>query len=354
MEKRYLLWALPLLLLLTSVSAYEECTTMTMHGLLIDTDCDSVTDMLDNCPITANTQQEDSNRDGIGDACDLLIEEVIINPSVIVRASEFFSLNVMVINNQPGELHFLQIEVANDDLNYNVQTDVSVLAAGEARTIEFLLKVPRCAEEKQYPLRITTRYLAEGQEHIEQTTQTLKVVAGGICEAPESLFENTMIDTFFEQELDIGETTIFPFRILNLNNDAVTYHLRMEGFETWGSYRLDPDTTFTVASGHESMSFLTIELEDWAPLGQTQVTVVVSADGEEERFLINLFIREAVTANQYEQLKRALEVVLILLVFVLLIAGFIIAYKKANEEPATHQDHKYLEEIGVDTVEGRE
>jgi len=340
-------------LLSFGVTAAGECTTLTLQGILLDTDCDSVNDAIDNCPLIANTQQEDNNRDGIGDACDLVIQQVTIDPSVIVRASEFFSLNIKIINNQPVELRYLQIMVENDDLNYNVQTDIPLLAAGESRTTEFLLKVPRCTAEKQYPLRITTRYVAEGHEHVEQTSQALKVVAGGLCNAPASLFENTMIDTFFEQELDVGQTTIFPFRILNLNRDAVTYSLRVEGLETWGTYRLDPDTTFTVASGEESMSFLTFELENWAPLGQTQVTVVVSADGEEERFPINLFIREAVTANQYEQLKRALEVTLILLVFILLIAGFIIAYKKANEEPSTNQDHKYLEEIGVDKVEGK-
>ena len=37
-----------------------------------DTDSDGVTDHVDNCPTVANTDQADSNNDGVGDACDEL------------------------------------------------------------------------------------------------------------------------------------------------------------------------------------------------------------------------------------------------------------------------------------------
>lgn len=353
MEKRLLLWALPLLILAMSASAHEECTSLTMHGILLDSDCDGVTNMYDNCPFTANAQQEDRNKDLIGDACDLLIQSVTIDPSVVVRASDFFGLNVQIINNQPNPLYEIQITVENTALDVDVGTSIPVIGAGSDYRTEFLLKVPRCTPAQHYPLRITTSYFNEGREHVETTTQTLKVANGGACEQPESLHENTLVDTFFEQELDVGETAIFPFRTLNMNEEAVTYHLRMEGLGTWGTYRLDPSTTFTLASGQETTSYLTIEMEHWAPLGEAQVWVVLSADGEEEWFPINLFIRDPVTSEQYEQLKQALEVTLILLILVLLIAGFIIAYRKANEDAKTNDDHNYLAEAGVDKVEGK-
>ena len=37
----------------------------------MDTDGDGVLDSLDNCPLIANTDQLDTDEDGIGDVCDL-------------------------------------------------------------------------------------------------------------------------------------------------------------------------------------------------------------------------------------------------------------------------------------------
>ena len=45
------------------VSCEQEC--------IIDSDCDSIQDFEDNCPVIFNPEQEDTNDDGIGEACDI-------------------------------------------------------------------------------------------------------------------------------------------------------------------------------------------------------------------------------------------------------------------------------------------
>jgi len=61
---------------------------------LLDTDMDGVVDSEDNCPTVANPEQEDSDEDGIGDACDTNSESyqcvgVVIHPVGSAIASEY-------------------------------------------------------------------------------------------------------------------------------------------------------------------------------------------------------------------------------------------------------------------------
>ena len=50
-----------------------------------DTDVDNVGDVCDNCPHTANTNQLDSDGDGAGDACDLDNDNDLISKNVIIN-----------------------------------------------------------------------------------------------------------------------------------------------------------------------------------------------------------------------------------------------------------------------------
>lgn len=350
MGDKNIVWMVALLALTLVVAmptSAERCTSMSMHGFLPDTDCDGVHDKLDNCPTTANAPQLDSNRDGVGDACDLLIEEVQINPSVILRANQFFDFTVTLINNQGEPIRGLEITVENNDLDIDARTNVQELAAGQAYTTEFLLKVPRCTPERNYPIRISTEYLSGSGSAVEQTTQEIKVVSGGECEEPVTPMENTIIETFYSHELEAGEKTIIPIKIINMNDNAVEYAIRVNGMQDWATYRIDPTPVMSLPAGHDTSRYFALELEEWAPLGDNHIELVVTANGHEERIPIQLHIKKTITEERQEQLKQALEVTLILLVFALIVAGFIIAYKKMNED----ETQEIFEDAGIEYME---
>ena len=350
MNKPLLLISTLLLFIPLVVAAPQTgCMIQTPHGFLPDSDCDGVHDAIDNCPYTPNPDQRDSNRNGVGDACDITIQRVDIQPNVALKANDFFTTAITVINNQPEPLQNVRLNIRNQQLHINTHTTIPVLGAGEAYTTQAQLRIPRCTPERQYPLTITAQYHANNQETTQQVTQNIRVVQGGLCQEPITAMENTLVETFYDQELDVGERTIIPIRVTNLNDNPTHYNIRVERVQDYGSYRIDPDTTFTLPAGADTTRYLVVELEPWAPLGEQQLDIIIAGDGYEERFPIKLHIRKPLTQERAEAIKQAIEVTLILLLFALIIAAVIIAYKKVNQE----EDEDILKTQGIDHAEGR-
>lgn len=343
-----ILAAILLITPLVSAAPQQGCMIMTMHGFLPDADCDGVHDAIDNCPQTPNAEQKDSNRNGIGDACDLLIQRVNIQPNIAIQANDFFTTHITIINNQERPLQNVRLNLQNQDLNINTHTTIPVLGAGEEYTTQVMSKVPRCTPQRQYPLIITAQYYTQGEQKTQTTSQNIRVVAGGQCQEPVTPMENTIVETFYDQELDVGTRTIIPIRIINLNDNAVSYELRLQNTQEYATYRIDPDRTFTLPAGADTTRYLALELEEWAPLGAQQAMLVVSANGYEERINMNFHVRKPLTQTRSEQLKQAIEITLILLLFALIVAAVILAYKKVNEEP-----EDVLKEHGIERLEDK-
>jgi hypothetical protein len=70
------------------------CAIPTPNGLVQDRDCDGVDDFTDNCKYTPNTEQHDSNRNGIGDVCDLLVTSINLEPGTEVKQGTFFTVKI--------------------------------------------------------------------------------------------------------------------------------------------------------------------------------------------------------------------------------------------------------------------
>ena len=120
----------------------NDCDNLIDEGVMMDTDGDGVPDETDNCPNTANTDQLDTDNDGIGDACELQItcgvgtilndetnecEPVVTQADLDIVNAENASLTQQVTNQQTT-IDGLNQQISNIDSTIaNLNSQISSL-----------------------------------------------------------------------------------------------------------------------------------------------------------------------------------------------------------------------------------
>jgi len=319
------------------------CAIPTPQGLVADRDCDGVDDFHDNCKYAPNTEQSDSNRNSIGDACDLLVTQILLDPGTEVKQGSLFTVRVQLINNKAYEIKDVQTRIRNNGLQLDTSTFIDAMQPAEQRNIDFILKAPGCVAPGRYELTFTTDHAESGKVYTQTLYQRITVIKSeGACDRSAETLDNTLLETITQQEAFPGDRVVYPIMITNLNGEAKSYHLRLQEIGHIGSYRIDPASNITVAAGKQQGLYLYVETEKFAPLGRNALNLILEADGASQQTTLTLRVIKPVGAPLQQVLATALQLGLIVIVLGLVLAAGIIAYKRINggEEPKQKKEGK--------------
>ncbi|MBW2990261.1 thrombospondin type 3 repeat-containing protein [Candidatus Woesearchaeota archaeon] len=338
-----------LVLSISFVSAQHTCMISPSigHPLLPDTDCDGFVDIEDNCPFITNPMQRDSDKNGLGNACDLYIESINTQPADFVYNGRAFNTIVTMYNYREHNIRNLKVRVFIPELGIESVRYIDNLEVCNAETIEFFLRAPMCVPKNDYKIFVEASFMnLWGEYEIIPGITSIKVVPDLYCrmilENNETI-GNTFIDVMEIQDVYKGQEAVFPIHIANREFNDKEYIFSVTGIDDdWGYYRLEPGSLIIVPSQAERVMDLYVGAHNNMKVvpGERVFVVTVQSGEEYQRFLLIANVKEALEPDQSFLWMFSLRVLLIGGIIVLIIIGVvlgIIKYMKSVKSAETVQ-----------------
>ncbi|MFH1649185.1 MAG: hypothetical protein ABIA93_01405 [Candidatus Woesearchaeota archaeon] len=316
------IFILLIVLALIPVVNAETCKISTGHGLLLDTDCDRVPDTTDNCPIIFNPSQEDMNRNGLGDMCDVIISDVELSTDTS-RPGQALDVFVQMRNNLPLQVTDIKLTADIPRLEAQAETLVAPIPPGAIQETDerahVKIRIPSDAKEGTYDMVLTTTFNVNSMKASNTVRVPVQVEGDSINEN-----EGTNIDAYEIQDITRGRGAIYPISITNEESNAKSYVLRVEGVD-FGTWRIDPNTVLVIEPGMTKQAFLYVSADDKAQDGQYGFTLTITSDGEMQKIQLRANVVKEPTKN-----GNPLTVLLVIIAL-LAIAGIILAVSKSMQ-----------------------
>lgn len=246
------------LLLSTSVVAlppgdpgFRGCVIGTGSGGIPDADCDRAPDPLDNCPLAPNPDQLDRDQNGIGDACDLIIDEISVEPQPLVQGRSMV-VSIYLTNNRAYPMRNLIVKTEAPGLGVAQNEDLSVIAPGERLQKELVMKVPDCAKLAPVDIVAIAEYpFAPGQKEVFSHVVRSHVIDGGACSGGEGGGPQRSVVDIAELQDVTASGAVYPFKIYNSEGESKAYILTVDGLYDWGYASIEPGAVIVVPAGTE-------------------------------------------------------------------------------------------------------
>lgn len=268
---------------------------------------------------------------------EFLIKDVIFSPGSSVEAGHALLTTVRVENvGDEDDEEGVRVQVSIPELGLTAADYIDEVDEDDSATSEELyMRIPSYVESGTYEVEVSVTY-DDGDEEITQFYE-LEVI--GEEESTTTTTSSTESKTVIyvgpeSQDMVAGQGgAVYPITLQNAEGDAKTYVVSVEGYEGWGTVRVDPSNVVVVDAGDTQAVYLFVAANEGISGLQTLGVTISSGDEQLQEVLLraNVVPGESTStsdASGWSSLKKGLEVGLIVLVVLLVILGLIIAVNK--------------------------
>ncbi|MFH1650179.1 MAG: hypothetical protein ABIA93_06520 [Candidatus Woesearchaeota archaeon] len=288
------------------------CSISTGHGLLVDTDCDKTPDDADDCPLVENPDQSDVDRDGVGDACDLVFSSVSYQNEISGGRSVVASYELK--NNLGFPANNVRVGISIPDSGLQQIMAVGFLEPGSSYSGEITLRIPSCFPSGTYHLVLTADFLAADAPAQVWREQPLNVMEG-TCSQEEN--RTTLIDVYEIQDVRVGETARYPITITNKESRGRQYTIEVEGID-FGTVSFEPGTVLVVPQG--ASQTVVLEITPLADASGNHVFyLTVFSDGFQEKIILTTRVEPGIPISEVKMVIFEYIILLLLIVGVLIL-----------------------------------
>jgi hypothetical protein len=209
----------------------------------------------------ANPDQNDQTGNGLGDACDVVINIIDPEPSVVLQGRSFIT-NVDITNYREYEMRNLQLKVEVATLGISETYYLGSVLPGMSAYEEAILRIPACAYPGEHRVDVTIEYpYAAGRKEVLIESAMIAVDVSGSCPTEPTSSDKTIVEILEIQDIH-PDGGVYPFTITNNEQFDKAYVLSVEGTNPWGYSQIDPHSLIVVPAGQTRDGAITVWAND--------------------------------------------------------------------------------------------
>jgi len=268
---------------------------------------------------------------------DMRIKDVVFSPSNNVIAGRALLTSVRVQNTgMKDERDGIKVSVTIPELGISAADYIDELDDDDSVTSEELyLRIPECTRPGTYEAVIEVEY--DDGDEVETTTRMITITEGDLCVKNDG--KPTTPQTIITvgpstQDVKVGQSgAVYPMTISNAGDEARTYVVSADGFQTWADVTISPQNIVVLQPGEAKAMYVQVTAKDDATAGDKMFSVTVTSGAETlKQFVLTASVEEAdepaETATSWASVRRVLEIGLVVLVVLLVILGLIIGFSR--------------------------